>query len=387
MKIGILTFHSQLNYGGVLQAYALQETLRGLGHEVFVIDRWLDDGNATLENGFDKMGVRDWCRVFIESLLGGWNYGKYKRVKKTKHFISDYLCLTPYHFNKWRDAPIEIGFDVIIVGSDQVWHGDDESYPSVYLLEGAPKLPAIAYAASFGMSRIPEDMLPLYTQGVGRFKAISCRELEGVAHCAGLGATATHVMDPVLLAGDGLWDKFDCKCRVKPYNILCYLIGNELPRYLKAMEMQTLVNNVTFELFVDGRFGVGFPRSLSVIAERFSRKTKIRVDAGPLDFVLALKNANFIITDSFHALMFAAVFNKNVRVLRPQDDTRKKMFARISEFCARYVEGPVVVAGIDEAVEACLSGLKVTYRSDELNMWRETSRSWLKNAIASCERC
>ena len=65
MKIGILTFHSQLNYGGVLQCWALQTALEDLGHEVVVIDRWFDDVRNIHETVYDRMGWFQWMKFWI----------------------------------------------------------------------------------------------------------------------------------------------------------------------------------------------------------------------------------------------------------------------------------------------------------------------------------
>ena len=63
MRVGILTFHAQLNYGGGLQAFALQTALERMGHEVVMVDRWLSAGNVALRGPFAGMPVRSWVTV------------------------------------------------------------------------------------------------------------------------------------------------------------------------------------------------------------------------------------------------------------------------------------------------------------------------------------
>ena len=121
MRVGILTFHSQLNYGGVLQAYALQETLRGLGHDVIVLDRWLDPENRALTLGRDRMGFWGWTKLLLRSILGGDEIAKGVRVKRTRRFLRESMHLSEYSFYSWKDVPSDLGVDVIVVGSDQVW--------------------------------------------------------------------------------------------------------------------------------------------------------------------------------------------------------------------------------------------------------------------------
>lgn len=83
MKIGILTFHSQLNYGGVLQCWALQTALERLGHEAVVVDRWLDKGNTKLEREYPNWGLRQWCKFEIRSMLGLSDMNPLFRVSRT----------------------------------------------------------------------------------------------------------------------------------------------------------------------------------------------------------------------------------------------------------------------------------------------------------------
>ena len=87
MKIGILTFHSQLNYGGVLQCWALQTALEKMGHEVVVIDRWLSDDNYMLERGYDKFGVKEWMKFAVRAPLWLGDMSQWLRVWRTKKFL------------------------------------------------------------------------------------------------------------------------------------------------------------------------------------------------------------------------------------------------------------------------------------------------------------
>ena len=119
MRIGILTFHSQLNYGGVLQCWALQTTLQTMGHEVVVIDRWLHADNHLLECGFNKWRIGFWTKFLLRAIMGSGDWAKLQRVRKTKGFLKAYLNLTPYHFVEWKDAPKDLGIDMLVVGSIQ----------------------------------------------------------------------------------------------------------------------------------------------------------------------------------------------------------------------------------------------------------------------------
>lgn len=384
MKIGILTFHSQLNYGGVLQAYALQEALRSLGHDPVIIDRWLESDNESLEQGYNHLGVVGWLKVFARVALGGWELKKYGRVKNTKRFLKEKMSLTPYHFVEWNEATKELGLDMIVVGSDQVWHSGDWGDPSVYLLDGAPKISAISYAASFGMKSIPEEYLELYKRGLARFSAISCREAEGVRLCEDLGFSATHVLDPTLLADKSVWNRLLCTghSATSTRKLVCYFMDGDVPARISALEEFAKESIWEVEVFLDSRFCVSIPRNLKQLVCRYlPSKVKRRIKAGPAEFVASIAHADAVLTDSFHALMFSTIFNKNARFIRPDNEMRRKMFARIEEFADKCIAGPVFVDSVQTALDSFANGETISYNREEIDRMRSASLDWLKKAI------
>ena len=274
MKIGILTFHSQLNYGGVLQCWALQSVLQKMGHDVAIIDRWLDVDNSFLECGYNKLDVKGWLKFCVRTLLGLGDINELIRVIRTKKFIKKYLYLTPYHFVDWEHAPENLGIDVLIVGSDQVWHCGDSSNPAVYLLEGAPCIPAVAYAASFGMPHLPEFSYDgkmsgmrdsIYKRGLKKFRSISCREREGVMLCRELGFSATHVLDPTLLMRatewiDGLGLTGSSAQKHKKV-LVCYLLSENLMEMLPYLHLFARRERCVIKVFLNTTLLLPFPSS------------------------------------------------------------------------------------------------------------------------------
>ena len=251
MKIGILTFHSQLNYGGVLQCWALQEALTRLLNEkckmengkceVVVVDHWLDETNSRLEQGYDRMGWMSWVKFWMRAMLGLGGDQHWLRTKRTKKFVRGKLNLTPYHFNSWEEISgskklewEKGGLDLLVVGSDQVWN-PNWAHTRFYLCEDAGDVARISYAASIGVKSLSrgdreigredfchkehkehkekaewpswkgEDVVEGYRKALSGFKAISCREEEACEIVRGLGFEATHVVDPTLLLTKEEW--------------------------------------------------------------------------------------------------------------------------------------------------------------------------------------
>lgn len=393
MKIGILTFHSQQNYGGVLQCFAMKAALESLGHEVVVIDRWLDDRCAVLRREFVWYTWKLWVKFAVRSLLGCGDHKLVLRTIRSVRFVTN-LGLTKYHFVGWKDAPKELGIDLLVVGSDQVWHCGDWGEPAPYLLEGAEdKVPrAISYAASFGMKAIPDEYLDLYKRGLACFSSISCREKEGVEICRGLGFGATHVVDPTLLADISCWNKilpstFRASQTSLPHTrkLVCYFMAIDLNGALPKLEAFARENNCCVEVLTDWPCGLKpLPKSFGRLFVNFSPeypRVKIASGYGPKEFVKAFASATWTLTDSFHAVMFSSIFNKNLRFITPDSEMRKTMFARIEEFASSCINGPVFVDLVQSALDSFAKGESVSYNKTEIDKRRSASLGWLKKAI------
>ena len=249
MKIGILTFHSQLNYGGVLQCWALKKALEDMGHEVVVVDRWLSPDNRMLDGPFGHAGLKGWCVIALKSMLGCGTWKQVLRHWRTRWFVRS-LNLTPYHFYNWLDLasqpqPFNLNLDILVVGSDQVWHGGDWGDPGPYLLEGAPQIPAIAYAASFGMRSLPEGID--YRNGLKRFSAISVREAEGIGLVESLGMKATHVVDPTLLLDSSQWARMGVRRKV-PRRIVCHFLSQKIAEAVNVLEPWARQNGCSVDI-------------------------------------------------------------------------------------------------------------------------------------------
>lgn len=392
MKIGILTFHAQLNYGGVLQCRALQDALEGLGHEVVVVDRWLDDHRNIHDTEYDRMGWWPFAKFWLRVLRGRDRMDYWLRIRRTKAFLRRCLRLTPYHFVDWKDAPDDLGLDRLVAGSDQIWHCGSWGDPRAYLLDGAPDIPAIAYAASFGMRELPRflrnappgevpvEAEPVYKAGLARFKAISCRESEGVEICRKLDVHAAHVVDPVLLAhlrdGQSMEDR-------PSGPLVCYFLSEDLEKHMPTLKEFSRRNGCRVEVFLDrkhARPAAPLRTWLRKIGRKSRSRVSVMASAGPEEFFRAFQHAKWVLSDSFHALMFAIIHGSNARILRPATELRRQMFARIEEFAA-HSRGPLVADSVGSALESFDRGECVEYDYEWLRRRRRESLDWLSQNL------
>lgn len=384
MKIGILTFHSQQNYGGLLQCWALGETLRKMGHSVVVLDRWTEKGNVRLR-GFCAYTLADWCRFLIKILVGREAVGSVVRTLRTIHFVKGF-GLSAYHFYDWDEVSNGTDVDLIVVGSDQVWHCGDWGDPRPYLLLGLKDdVRAISYAASFGMMQIPEDKMSLYANALPRFAAISCREREGVRICNQMALTAEHVVDPTLLIDADEWREFShaAKITTGKKRLVCYCLQADVDAMLPVLEKYAVQNDWRVDVLPSGGPIHPFPNSVRRLVKNWRRYRNLvyHHSAGPRQFVRILSKAQFVITDSYHALMFAAHFNLNVRFLKPNEMWRGVMFARVKEFEDDYVTGSLICCGFEEALASFCRGEKNVFDYGKIESRIKQSLNWLKGAL------
>ncbi len=204
MRIGIITFHRALNYGAVLQAYALYEFLSNMGFEVEIID-YRNDNFEDVYHSFKinlqhlwqfknqrlKSRMRRCMEIFYIHLLG----------EKFDNLLHDKLS-EPVTAAEWEEA-IE-KYDVIITGSDQVWNKELTNSDMVYYLKGVPERKRASFAASIGGFDILNDKEAL--KELDKFAFLSFREKETMEKLQGIvkKACSTH-MDPVFLLKKDRW--------------------------------------------------------------------------------------------------------------------------------------------------------------------------------------
>lgn len=387
MRIGILTFHSQLNYGGVLQCFALQAVLRSMGHEVCVLDRWLDPDNETLV-GCRRFGLRRFALIIRDLMRLNGVLSTLIRRRKTMAFIRKYLNLTDYHFYKWQQAPKSLGLDYLVVGSDQVWNCAGPKDPSVYLLRGAPPVRSIAYAASIGMTGIPDAKKYMYREGLRRFLAISVRENKAKEllqefHCD-VKSDIEKVLDPAALLTDAQWES-SLSLRQCPHgkpHMMCYFIGVKVEYVFDELERFAKQHDAIVEIYCSspGEIrGVSWCRKL-----RSTLKDRVRIvlQNGPREFLESVLSADWVLTDSFHAVVFSALFGKDVRVLAPQTETRRMMFSRIEELEEWLLPScDFICKDVESALASFIQKGRTAFDTAKMAQRRRESISWLRRAL------
>ena len=312
MKIKTITCHDVYNYGASLQAYALQQYLSSVGHDVEIIDYkpdymrvhynfWYVPDNSRYYRKAMKSGL---FRFLLCCYFAPARFATYGRKLKFDAFTRKHLHLTKTYFSYQDlvDCPPEA--DVYIAGSDQIWNcklpnGKDPAY---FLQFGDKGIKRISYAASFAIPEIPdEDKLQMH-DWLKLFDAISVREKTGVKILDSLSVKGIEVLDPVFLLTREDWATF-CNSR----------IGVEKKRYLLVYDL--FLNDTRLEKEAR-RLSAEY--NLRIISVDASRKCpfadKNISDAGPAEFVKLIANAEYVVTNSFHATAFSIIFNRRFTV-------------------------------------------------------------------------
>lgn len=315
-KIGILTFHRALNYGAVLQAYALTKTIEGAtSSEVTpeIIDYRCSQIEKTRNvlNRMKKPSSKQLAGCMV-TLYKVWNYNRFlsqrMRVSK-KIYTSGDVALT----NKQ--------YDCFIVGSDQVWNyklnGDDKTYLLDFVEDNKKKA---SYAASMGLVKLDSPQLLEYKKNLSTFHHISVREqqcAQYLSQAMGLEKVRTTV-DPALLLKAEQWSELaGVKKRRNPY-ILVYNVPR--PDFLFEMAQQLEKQTGIKAIYITN-----------------SQRPKARINQlvypGIEEFVSLFQNAAYVITNSFHGTVFSILFHRQFLVERKMDSTANDRIDTLLSLC------------------------------------------------------
>ena len=309
MKIGIITWFTYENYGTKLQAVALQQYLRNLNHEVQLINFNPPDVESVIKNKSTLIKkIQNRYNMYTQKLANK-KYSKEldTRSKRFEDIISENCILTDKIRNDSEYINICNQFDVLICGSDQIWN-PNWYHPFYYADFKEIKTPRIAYAPSIGTSHIYDEVKENVLHSVSKFSAIGMREQAGVEAIKALtGKSVKKVVDPTLLLDKSTWEKIlniYKESKAEDY-ICCYFLG-ENKNHWKSVY----------------KYAKKYDLKIKIIPQKaaaYMRKGTIEASAGIKEFVEVIANAKYVFTDSFHAIVFSVIFNKEFQVFERFD--------------------------------------------------------------------
>lgn len=313
MKIGIYTQPLRYNYGGLLQAYALQTVLRRMGHDVMTIDPnpykflpWWKKPLSYTKRILKKLTGQP-CTLYQERKF---NAAHDVKMRNLKPFIEANIKRREFvHIVEIKSEE----FDILLAGSDQVWRPcynceQGQNIENAFF-DFAKKwnVKKIAYAASFGTDEweYTEEQTRRCAELVRLFSAISVRECSGIKLCKNFfGVDAVHVLDPTLLLlrkdYEELIDNGQPTCSPKG-DLLCYILD-------ESEEVTSLIDQIAKDKHL-----APFRANSRVEEKNATLEEKIQP---PVEqWLRNFKEAKFVVTDSFHACVFSIIFGKPFIVL------------------------------------------------------------------------
>jgi len=370
-SIGIITIHKINNYGSVLQAYALQRVCERLGYRVEIIDydfpnKYHHENSYASKNKAQPSEPRWIKALFALALI--------RQHKGMANFVARHQNLSP---NSYR-SPESLAtnppqYDIYITGSDQLWSPRHCKGDPAFMLHFAPdNALKISYAASIGSNSIPKQLQESYRTLLSRYAHISVRESSGVGLIETVaGKQASVVLDPTLLLNREEWDAIAIRRQLvkKPY-ILCYFLNYSFNAFPFVEDFAERIRRQTgFEIVHVARP----PHRLQL------RNTKYRIGATPEEFLTLVRDAELVLTTSFHGTAFAINFgrpvfsiveDKNAADSRQADLLRKlKLDDNIVSVMDCFPE-PSIARYNTEAEQSCLDSL----RTDSLNFLKKALR-------------
>lgn len=313
MKIAIMTQPLGKNYGGIMQAFALQKTLKDMGHQVVTID--YNNKSPSFLYGKARLAYRLAKKVTgkrkapinLENQIN-------QLTEDNRKFIDKYITQSEYidndkqlkkHFKKNR-------YNAVIVGSDQTWR--PKYSPNIYnfylqFLNGKKNIKRIAYASSFGVDNWEYSLKETKkcSKLAASFDAISVREQSGINLCKDhLGVESEFTLDPTLLLEkrDYLELIDDRYKKGKSVGVYTYFLDKSEDKLAAAQYIADELSTHTYSCQAKRSFG----DSNSNYLEDY-RMPALQ------DWLASFANSEFVVTDSFHGMIFSIIFEKPFLVI------------------------------------------------------------------------
>lgn len=305
-RIGIMTIFRADNYGAELQAHALQRKLESMGYDAEVIDYPFYKNPVHRPTRLSSplfplppiRRVKEACFPLLTRLRElPWCRTAARRHAAMERFHREHTRLSPRTFRSMDELyAATMRYDVFMTGSDQVWNPQMLTSMDPYFLTFAPSgARRVAYAASFGVARLPLTARSLFADRLARYDAISVREAEGVSIVRDLiGRDPEHVLDPTLLLTAEQWATVAEPTTVqRPYVLLYELFPSLYTLKIALVVAQRLRAQLV-------RLG----------SSPWGRHGLVVGEAGPAQFLGLFRDAAGVVTNSFHGTAFACSFDK-----------------------------------------------------------------------------
>lgn len=378
-KIGIVTSARELNYGAILQAYALQRIISDFGFDSKLL-WWSNQRNSHRDIRIRKLlamfvtyvrnpgimnkSVKAYGHTFEKSMTQN-------TIELFEKFEKEFLNIEFLSYGQMKRFAAAEDCRSVIAGSDQIWNSYAIYVDPFYYLQFAPKNKRIAYAPSLGKNDIPDYNKQKIMRYVNEINHLSVREETGRILLSEITDKKIEVvLDPSLLFDSGVWKTIEGKMNIPQEYILLYFLDQP------NTECVNKIKEITqkYDLPV-----LALPYEIP----SFSGIEDIRyVDAGPAEFLSLIANAKLILTDSFHGTAFSINYNKTFLTFDRQYGNNQSQASRIVDLLRTFELTDHFISG-----DISLQNITIDYSpiNHRLKQLREKSIRYLKDAIEDCK--
>lgn len=325
MKIGILTYHKSINYGSVLQAYALSSYLQKNNFDVEVIDyepaKYKDLYSIFDFSAFPRGIKRNISALQIIDVLIRQRVG-------FSAFRKKYLKLSQRSYNDKSNFEVfNQHYDAVVTGSDQVWNVRAYDCDEVFFLPIEHKKKKLAYAVSINDTDFSEERCNKHLRdSILEFDYISVREKSGADKLSAFLNSQVNVdvaLDPTLLLRKDVFDRISSEKLIKGKYIFLYCVNYKESTLQAAIDISKKYNLPIYTL--------PMLRDVKLLKKLESYGIRVlRKKVSPEDFVSLFKYAEMTISNSFHGTAFSLIFEKQfVSINDSETDGRLKNDERI----------------------------------------------------------
>ncbi len=355
-KIGTLAFfHPKTrNYGAVLQAFALSKTVQQLGYEVELIDI-----RPALRKKSYLASLKNKVKGYIEG-------NPFRDFLKSQVSLSKPL----YSFTELKKQAVQ--YNAVIVGSDQVWRPEYCGNLALhFFLDFVPEgVKRISYAASFGVDKwlVDQDTTEKIKKEVVKFNAVSVRELVGVDICKEVfGVNANHALDPTLLADKNLF-----------YDLLSQRKINE--SYIASFVLDKNEETDAIESYISKQTDKSIhslnKREISFLGFKLDKYLSVK------EWLMKIKDAEMVITDSFHCVCFSLIFQKQFICIGNQS----RGLSRLNSLLQIVGLEDRFFLNLKEVINTNILDTNIDYEqvNNRLESQRQISLDLLKDSLVDC---
>ncbi len=307
MNIGIITIQkTPCSFGAALQSYALWRYLKDQSHNVKIIDllrpchnAYKDSSNLASFHSTKKRNkeslilfLKEWMNPFSwrSKILNKKWEKEFYRFSENAEYTRTYQSVD----DLYSDPP---KFDVYISGSDQVWNTDMPFEVAPYMLDFVKVGIKMSYASSFGKDNVPQELFPYIQRLLSSYDYLSVREQSSISLLNRMGLRAISVVDPTFLVDSGIWYSMCTPFKGSAGAIFYFSMYG-------APEFDGHVSKFACE---QKRLVMAKQKGLLCYP---NRKNVDISYVPPTEWLTLIKDAEYVITDSFHATVFSIIFKK-----------------------------------------------------------------------------